>query len=46
MKILYSNLNILDTRRDGRNKQKSSVAAFPLWYLQKQNDWVKKEKTT
>ena len=22
--------------------QKSSVAAFPLWSLQKQNDWLKR----
>ena len=39
MKILYSNLNILDIRYDGRNNTKSSV--FLLRYFEKQNSWVK-----
>ena len=24
--------------------QKSSVTAFPLWFIQKQNGWVKRSK--
>ena len=39
MKILYAKLNLLDIRCIGAT---SSVVAFPLWSLQKQNDWVKR----
>ena len=39
MKILYSNLNILDIKYDGRNNTKSSV--FLLRSFEKQNSWVK-----
>ena len=39
MKILYSNLNILDIRYDARNNTKSSV--FLLRSFEKQNSWVK-----
>ena len=45
MKILYPNLNILNKRCDGRITQKSSVTAFPLWSLQKQNGWVKRSES-
>ena len=44
MKILYLNLNILDIRWDGRGNKKSSVAAFPLWFLQKQDGWVQRSE--
>ena len=45
MKILFPSLNILDITCDSRDSiKKISVAAFPLWSLQKQNGWVKRSK--